>query len=178
MRVFLGIELPEDVKQSLQSLPKQPSEARWQTNEQLHLTLNFIGEVDNDTLETLRHRLQSPPLEPVSLRLKGVNVFGSPKHPKALWAMVEPAALLQHWHHTLRDRLEAVGLEQDDRDFQPHVTLARFGRKAVSVEEFLKANEEYLSPSFTAEKLCLFASHLSDEGARYEVIERFPVGTL
>lgn len=178
MRVFLGIELPDEVKRSLLSLPRESIEARWQTAEQLHLTLNFIGEVDDAMLATLCQRLQSPPLEPVSLRLKEVDVFGSADHPKALWARVEPAALLQHWHHTLRDRLEAIGLEQDERDFQPHVTLARFGRKAVSVEDFLKANEEYLSPNFTVDQLCLFESHTSDKGARYEVIERFPVGTL
>lgn len=178
MRVFLGIELPDEVKQSLLSLPDRSIEARWQTAEQLHLTTNFIGEVDEETLDVIRERLHSPPLEPVTLWLKGVDVFGSSRKPKALWAGAEPDALLEHWHHTLKDRLEAIGLEQEERDFQPHVTLARFGRNPGSVKDFLKANEEYTSPHFTADQLCLFASHTRNDGARYEVVERFPVGSL
>lgn len=174
MRLFLGLELPEPVKVDALSLRRPWPGARWQRPEQLHLTLHFLGEVACGELTRLCDALEAPPLSPCRLMLSGVGVFGSPDRPRVLWAGVDPEAPLHTWHRVLGERLAAQGFPLEARPYHPHLTLARFGGRPVSVDAFLQAHADFTSSPFDVDTLTLFASHLSSGGARYEVIERFP----
>ena len=87
MRLFAGIALPDDVAQSLAALQAGVPGARWQTREQLHLTLRFIGEADGRAATAIDDALTTISAPAFSLELKGVGSFGG-RRPHALWAGV------------------------------------------------------------------------------------------
>src|SRR6266567_1032500 len=123
-RIFTGLELPSNVTQSLATLRGGLPGARWIDPEDYHVTLRFIGDVD-DTLArevaSLLGKVSRPPLE---LRLDGLSSFGGRRPRAVIAALAQTPALmeLQAEHERLMQR---VGLEPEGRKFTPHVTLAR-----------------------------------------------------
>lgn len=173
MRLFLGLELPEAVKTEALKLRCHWPGARWQSAEQLHLTLHFLGEVHERSIECLDSSFLNLSLSPINVRLQGVGVFGKPSQPRALWAGVEPEALLHRWYRALGDRLDRAGFVLAERPYQPHVTLARFDRHTAPADNFLREHRQFYSSSFSVVSIALFASHLSHDGARYKVVRRY-----
>lgn len=171
-RVFLGLDLPEDVKQAVAPLCAGLPDCRWVTPDNFHITLSFLGETDEGTLEDLDRRLSDISVSPFTLSLKGCGVFETSREPKTLWLGVagalEPLKRLQT---KCLLACEAVGLRPERRKFKPHMTLARF-RKAPQnrLVDFLQAHEGFESPSFEVAGFQLFQSHLSRKGADYEVL--------
>jgi len=166
MRLFTAIALPDAVAESLLKLQHGVPGARWQTREQLHLTLRFIGETDgretdiDDALATV-----AAPAFP--LRLKGVGSFGG-KTPRDLWAGVEASAPLEHLNRKIESALQRIGLEPEKRKFTPHVTLARLkGTRSGAVMDFLADHALYACEPFPVEGFILFSSKLTSDGAIY-----------
>ncbi len=98
--------------------------ARWQTREQMHLTLRFIGEVDGSDANAIDDALSSIRASKFTLQLKSAGAFGS-KIPRALWAGIAPNEALTHLQRKIETALQRIGLEAEQRKFVPHVTLAR-----------------------------------------------------
>ena len=177
LRLFVGVELPDPVKQALVLAQGGVEGARWQTAEQLHLTLRFIGNVDRRVAEDVRDALARVAFAPFQVALAGVGLFGKPRSPRALYAgVVDPQPL-----KALRDRIEQAlvrsGLEPERRKYKPHVTLARFaGRRPGRLESYLASHAGLTAKPFTLTRFALFSSHLSHNGARYEVIDGYPAG--
>lgn len=176
VRVFLGLTLPPSVVASLEPLQRGLPGVRWQGAEQLHVTLRFLGELEPERLPALSRALADVSMTPFELALLGVGCFGSAQRPRVLWAGVEPEATLQRLHEAVNERLAAFdGLVEPD-PFRPHVTLARPGRRPPSAEEWLRRWRDYHSFPFLVKDFALFESRLSQEGARYTVLERFALG--
>lgn len=172
-RLFVGLELPERIKQQLLAIQRPISGARWQSAEQLHLTLRFLGNVEDPVAALIESTLATLKLHPFALAVKGVDCFGDPQHPRNLWAGVQPESPVKMLHDELNRRFETIGFAPERRPFKPHVTLSRFGRQAGSAEALLAAERELVSPVFVVEQLSLFESHQDHQGARYQVIGRY-----
>ena len=175
LRLFVGVELPDPVKQTLLLAQGGVEGARWQTAEQLHLTLRFIGNVDRRAAEDARDALAQVAFAPFEVAIAGVGLFGKSRAPRVLYAdVVDPQPL-----KALRDRIEQAlvrsGLEPERRKYKPHVTLARFsGRRPGRLETYLASHGGLAASPFTMTRFALFSSHLSHNGARYEVIDGYP----
>lgn len=168
IRLFVGIALPERVQHELAGLCAGVPQARWVTPESMHLTLRFVGEVDEGVAHDIHDSLAAVHAPGFALELAGVGVFGSDRHPAALWVGVERAPELTH----LRDKVESAvvraGLPPEPRKFAPHVTLARF-REAPGTRlgDFLARHALFRLPPITVDRFTLFSSHLGRTGASY-----------
>lgn len=174
-RLFVGLEIPESIKQHVGAMCHGVPGARWQTDEQLHVTLRFIGEVDPPKAADIDAALRSIQAPQFSVRLKGTGIFGEAKKPRALWAGMEPESALQHLRDKVESALVCCGVEPEKRKFKPHLTLARFKERPRRLAQFLTANNDFASEYFAVEDFVLFESHLSHTGAQYEVKARYPL---
>jgi 2'-5' RNA ligase len=167
MRLFVAHALPDDVAQSLQRLQTGVPGARWQTREQLHLTLRFIGEADGRELNAIHDALSGIEAPAFSLSLHGVGQFGG-KRPSALWAGIRPNEALLHLQRKIETALQRVGQPAERQRFTPHVTLARLrGTQPGHVMDYLTDHALYCSQPFPAGAFILYSSLLTSDGSIY-----------
>ena len=173
-RLFVGLEIPEPFCTELM-LPRSGVEnARWQRDDQLHLTLAFIGDVSNRIAVDVEAELSRLSLPPLGLALSGVGFFGKPSQPKALWAGVSPPAPLTQLHEKISYAMGRIGAPVDPRRFLPHITLARFRRGVPArIGDWLSRNENLSSMPVPITHFSLFSSHLTEERAHYRVEARY-----
>lgn len=174
MRLFVGIELPEAIRSALSAVMGGVDGARWQTTEQLHLTLRFIGNLPEDTARDIDLALQQVRVDPMDIQIKGVGVFGTERKPRALWAGVTPGAPLDQLHQRIESALVRSGLPPEPRKFKAHVTLARFKTRPGRLGRFLSLHDGLESPPWEARNFTLFRSHLARTGAIYEPLAQYP----
>jgi RNA 2',3'-cyclic 3'-phosphodiesterase len=172
-RLFVAIRPPEAIRDLLVDTMDVSSDFRWQSDEQLHLTLRFIGEVDrplaNDLADGLG-RIRSAPLE---LRIAGLGRFEQ-RNSGAIWAGVEPKAQLAALAAKVERICQLAGLEPERRAFHPHITLARWkGRRTRELQAFLERSGSLSSRPFIVSEFILFESRLSRHGAHYEEVTRY-----
>lgn len=173
-RLFIGLELPELLKSQLVWPRSGVEGARWQRDDQLHLTLAFVGDVSNKIAEDVDAQLASMTMIPFELELSGVGFFGKPAQPKALWAGVRDQAPIRHLHEKVSYAMERIGVDVDQRRFLPHVTLARFRRGAQArIGDWLSENERLSSETVWVNHFTLFSSHLTCERAHYDIERRY-----
>ncbi|MFD1611097.1 RNA 2',3'-cyclic phosphodiesterase [Sphingomonas tabacisoli] len=172
-RLFVAIRPPADIRSRLLGLMQGVKGARWQDDEQLHITLRFIGEVDGRQAEDAAAVLDSVRASPVSVAVAGVGSFGSRGRTNAIWAGVRPHEPLAHLHRKIDQALVRTGLEPERRAYLPHITLARFGRESGGVEAFLADHAGLASPPFEIAAFGLYESHLGHEGASYALVQRY-----
>ncbi len=174
VRLFVGLELSQDIKSALNFARSGVEGARWQTDDQLHITLAFLGEIDPGMVSHVENALSRITFEPFDLRLAGVNMFGTQQHPKTLWAGVEIEENLRLLHNKIRRALACIDIETDNRRYKPHVTLARFSRGAEAhITNWLSDNSLLKTPLQKVGYFSLFSSHLTAEGPQYLVEARF-----
>ncbi len=173
-RLFTGVEIPPDIGQALSGLRGGLPGARWIDPENYHLTLRFIGDVDDVTAHEVASMLDRVKRGAFELRLDGVSSFGGRK-PRAMVARIEaPQALLdvQAEHERLMQR---IGLEPDGRKYIPHVTLARLRDSTSSqVAEYLAARGLFRTSAFKVSRFVLFSSRASTGGGPYIVEAAYP----
>jgi len=174
-RIFTGFELPLDVSQSLAMLRGGLPGARWIDPDDYHVTLRFIGDVDEAVAREVAFMLGKVSRPPLELRLDGLSSFGG-KRPRAVIATLAhtPALMeLQAEHERLMQR---VGLEPEGRKFTPHVTLARLrDSSSRQVADYL-ATRPFLAPlSFRVTRFVLFSARASVGGGPYVVEAAYPL---
>ena len=175
-RLFVAIRPPEPIRDLLVDAMDQSADFRWQDDEQLHITLRFVGEVERPAADDLADALgliRAPPLE---LRIAGVGRFEQ-RNSGALWAGVEPKPPLAALAATVERACQSIGLAPERRAFHPHITLARWkGRRTREVHGFLERRAGLASPPFAVDRFILFESRLSRHGAHYEEVAAYPLG--
>lgn len=175
MRLFIAIAIPDAVAMSLTMIQSGVSGARWQTREQMHLTLRFIGEVDGRDAAAIDDALAVISAPALSLQLKGVGEFGGNK-PRALWAGVIPHEALLHLQRKIETAMQRIGLEAEPRKFTPHVTLARLRSTPPGiVMDYLVDHALYASVTFEVREFILYESHLGPNGSLYVPQRHYPL---
>ena len=177
MRLFVGLAVDEAVKETLERLTlrlrAKDDGLRWSTRDQWHVTLVFLGDVDDAARTRLVRELAGVRQPALTLRMKQLGVF---ERVGILHAEVEVSAELLRLYEGVASAVRQVGLEVEDRPYRAHVTLARSrnreGRKAI---ERLRrsAEQQRLSARWEAEEFLLYESQLSPSGSKYVVRERF-----
>jgi 2'-5' RNA ligase len=177
-RLFVGIRPPAPVCERLLALMGGVSGARWQNEDQLHLTLRFIGEVDRHLAQDVHAALGSVHHPSFELSLSGIGAFDRRSEPTVLWVGVTPADPVKALQKKVEQALARVGLEPERRAFHPHITLARLPRGAGTIQPLLEASGGVSGPAFEVADFCLFESRLTAQGAVYAILERFPLSGL
>lgn len=184
MRLFVALDFPDEVRRNLAELIARLKPtcrgARWVRPESMHLTLKFIGHAvkDEETqkladLRTALAKIRSD--GPVKLRFHGVGFFPNERRPRVVWCGVEASPNLARIAADVDRALEPLGIPRENRDYVPHLTLARIEPPRDS-EPLVRAAEEMKSSDFGAAcetKFYLFESKLKHSGAEYQKIEAF-----
>lgn len=178
-RLFVALRPPAAIRAKLSAAMGDVPHARWQDDEQLHLTLRFIGEVDRPQAEDLAAALGRVRVERFTVAIAGVGRFEKGGRTNAIWAGVAPREPLADLHARVDRALVQAGIEPDRRAYLPHITLARLSRAAgvePAIDRFLADRAALSSAPFAIDALLLYESRLGREGARYEAIARYPLG--
>ena len=177
MRLFVALGLPELVAQSLLLLEGGVPGARWQTRDQLHLTLRFIGEVDGRQAADIDDALAAIRTPGFTLELHGVGTFGK-RDPRQLWAGVRGNDALTHLQKKIETAMQRIGLAPEPRKFTPHVTLARLkSPRRDKLSEYLHGHALYASAPFAVSAFCLYESTLTPNGSLYTVAREYALET-
>ncbi len=168
VRLFVGLELDPQLIGDIADARGGVESAHWQRDNQLHLTLAFIGDASRKAKREIEDALARIRFEPFEMTLSGVGMFGKPKQPKVLWAGVENKYPLMHLHEKIAAAMDQIDVEIDRRKFKPHVTLARFRRGASArVGDWLTENERLSTGPMFADRFTLFSSERTSEGSFY-----------
>lgn len=175
IRLFTAVELPEQIRLRLSMLQAGVPGARWSPRENLHLTLRFIGEVNEATARDIDDVLATIDGKPFTLTLKGVGEFGR-KDGRALWAGVDNSEPLRHLAAKIESALQRMGLAAETRKFTPHVTLARLrDTPMTNIQQYLSDYALFDSGPFDVDRFTLFSSVQTPKGSLYRAENVYPL---
>ena len=174
-RLFVAIRPPEPIRDVLIDAMDDSADFRWQEDEQLHLTLRFIGEVERPMANDLADALARIRAHPLEIQIAGVGRFEQ-RNSGALWAGVEPRGPVAALAAKVERVCQAMGLKPEGRAFHPHITIARWkGRRRHEVKSYLERAGGLSSKPFRIDAFGLFESRLSRHGAHYEEVASYPL---
>jgi 2'-5' RNA ligase len=174
MRLFIAIELPDDVKRELGGLWMDIPGVRRVPTEQIHLTLAFLGEVEESAAERLAGELSRIQLPGFHLCFSGPGCFPDRRRPRVLWIGLEPHLRLRRLASGVHEAVLACGIPQEERPFSPHITLARLSLPPPRmVDAYLDRNKTLNLPPFPVHEFTLFRSRLTPQGALHTPLRSF-----
>ncbi len=174
-RLFTGVEIPSAIGQALSMLRGGLPGARWIDPENYHLTLRFIGDVDEMTAREIADVLGRVQRGPFDLHMEGLSSFGGRK-PRAVVAQAASSPPLTEIQAEQERLMQRIGLEPEGRKFMPHVTLARLrDSSSRQVAEYLAARGFFRTAQFRVSRFVLFSSRASVGGGPYVVEEAYPL---
>lgn len=175
-RLFVALRPPPAIRDLLAAVQGGVPHARWQDDDQLHLTLRYIGEVDRPVAEDIAVALGRIRAAAPAIALSGVGAFDKQGRVDTLWAGVAPRDALAALHKKADQALVRIGLEPERRAYLPHITLARLPRSAgdgPAIEQWRARHAALASDPFTLDALILYESRLGRDGASYDAVARF-----
>jgi 2'-5' RNA ligase len=175
-RIFTGLEIPADIGRELSMLRGGLPGARWIDPENYHVTLRFIGDVDDRVAHEVASVLGMVRRAALALRFEALSSFGG-RRPRALVATLAPTQTLMDLQAEHERLMRRVGLDAEGRKFMPHVTLARLrDSSSRQVADYLSARTLMGMMSFTVARFVLFSSRNSVGGGPYIVEAAYPLG--
>ena len=184
MRLFVALEIPSTVRENLASLLNSfraiTKEPRWVRAENLHVTLKFLGEVEEEKLAAVRTALAGIRSEQaVALEFRGLGFFPNEKHPRVFWAGMEAPPNLKTLAADIEGAVEKLGISREKREFSPHLTLARFERPRLPdpLRQAIAENARRDLGSLRTNEFHLIQSKLKPSGAEYTTLASFRFAT-
>jgi 2'-5' RNA ligase len=187
IRAFLALEISDEARQGVENLAEQvrkgaqftPARPSWTRPESMHLTLKFLGQIEEGFVERVAQRLEPAcaALAPFEYGVRGLGVFPSHRRPRVVWIGVTKAAEeLRRLHAVVEEQLAGLGVPRDQREFHPHLTLARLKSLtgAAALMKIVSTHGRQWCGQSRAERLVFFKSQLDPEGAIYTRLREFP----
>lgn len=174
-RLFTGLEIPTTLANELSMLRGGIPGARWIDPENYHVTLRFIGDIDDALAGDIASLLGQIRRKAFDIRLDGLSSFGGRK-PRAVVASIAPSPLMMELQAEHERLMQRVGLEPESRKFTPHVTLARLrDSSSQEVAEYLSSRAGFRAAPFPVSRFVLFSSRRSVGGGPYVAEETYPL---
>ena len=175
-RLFTGLEIPPAIAAELAGCRGGLPGARWVEPANYHITVRFIGDIDDATARDLIEALaEARPRNPIPVALDGLAAFGGGK-PRSVHARAKATPALADLHAEQERLVARVGLAPEGRKFKPHMTLARLkGASAADVARWL-AERPFPPLTFTAGRVVLYSSRASVGGGPYAIEAAYPFG--
>ena len=181
-RLFIAVELPLSIRQKVrshidhlrQAVPD--AQASWTREENLHLTLKFLGDTPVTKVEALAQAIQNAAIRvsPFGIVVGGCGAFPPHGHPRVLWIGIDdPSGRLALLHQGLEAECDQAGLTREERPFHPHLTIARL-RKPQGSRHLAQTHRElgFDGETVVVSDLALIKSELRSEGSRHTVVVR------
>ena len=187
MRTFIAIELPREIKDILAGIQEELRQARadvkWVNPENIHLTLKFLGEIEQDLVKQINALLENIAQENSCFRLylSGLGAFPKLRYPRVIWISAASDQPVIDIANDLERRLVKIGLPAESRRFSTHITLGRVrsGKNQKALVQAIESLNKNLSsspqPEFKVLQLTLFKSTLTPQGPIYEALSTHPL---
>jgi 2'-5' RNA ligase len=189
MRAFIAIELPQEIKDSLAYLQEQlkasQADVKWVQPQNIHLTLKFLGEIDDKKLDKIIRILAEVTKDKNSfyIRISSLGAFPKINSPRVIWVGIDKGDLeTKQIAKELEEKITKIGIPREERPFSSHITVGRvrsgLNRERLvqnldnSVNNFGKDNRE-----FQVTKITLFKSTLTPKGPIYEALKEVNLRT-
>jgi len=186
IRAFLAIEPPENILQEISRLQENlkreiSGRLSWTRPQGQHLTLKFFGDISRDDIYSISTAVQKRVVaeQKLNLKIEKLGVFPDTRRPRVLWCGITgDVERLINLQKKLDSDFATIGFPAEDRSFKAHLTLARIKdpRDITGMSEALKKYDSFKAGEFTADKLFLFQSNLSPQGAVYTKLAEFALG--
>jgi len=185
VRAFIAIAVPESVLKSCQDIMAQLRglnlQGRFAKTQSIHLTLQFLGNIEEDQIVGIAQVLKQAGREiaPFDLEVRGLGVFPQLSNPRVVWIGVEPVDGLMKLQSKIQQGLEPLGFPKENRDFHPHLTLLRLKsrRNLGPLTEYLQAEGPHQQAGvIQIEQIHLYQSILKPQGAEYRQLLTFGLG--
>ena len=176
IRLFTAIEIPEDIREELSHLKSSIENARWLSPKNYHLTLTFIGDIDETQVERIDTSLLKLSEPNFSLEITETGFFGHKKDPRILWAGIKHNESLNHLKNKVDVALDHAKIDFEHRHYTPHITLARMkNANPAEIGSFMEEYNLFHSRKIEVNRFALYQSHLTNHGSQYEVIKTYPL---
>ena len=174
-RLFTGLEVPQDITRQLELLRGGIPNARWIDPQDYHITLRFIGDIDEATARHIAELLCEVHLPAFTLKLAGIDWFGGAR-PHSVHARVLPSKELNALQQAHERVCQMAGLKPENRRFIPHVTLARCkGAPLAAVRAYASAHGLFSAGPFAVNRFVLYSARPSRGGGPYVVEQAYPL---
>lgn len=180
MRAFISISIDEIIKKEIHLLLKRYStfsdSVKWTKLDNIHITLKFIGEINEDVANILSHQLRQIASQhnPFILTVRGVGGFPTLKTARIIWIGLQKSEPLIALHKDIESLCSSVGIKRDDKGFSPHITIARVKDKIPkALYDAIMENQDKQLGLLEVKELFLMKSVLKPEGAEYSVFGRY-----
>jgi 2'-5' RNA ligase len=180
VRLFVAIQIPEDIRSTIASLLQEfhtiAPQIKWIRANNLHITLKFLGETEPRRLSPIQESLASIHTKnPVAMDFSGLGFFPNTKRPNILWVGIQSSPNLQTVVAEIENQMHGLGYPKEDRVFTPHLTLARLDKAALakSLTDAIAHNTLRQFGNFTARQFHLIESKLKSTGAEYTTVQSF-----
>lgn len=175
-RLFVAIDLPENIQERLSTLCCGLPGARWIKPEQMHLTLRFIGDVDSSVFQDVQEALLDVRSEKFFMQLEGVGFFPPRGKPRVVWVGIKKNEKLIKLRNRIETALVQAGLEPEGRKYSPHITLARLkNTPSIKVGDFLTHHGMFTTLEFQISEFFLYSSVLNSKGAKHYIEADYPL---
>ncbi len=183
MRTFIAVALDPPIRRNLavvqRRLEQVAANVKWVEEENIHLTLKFLGPVDERALYDVCRSVQQVAAEhePFEMTVEGLGAFPHQRRPRVLWAGVSAgsAELVELAEH-IDLALERLGWGREQRRFTPHITIGRFRRASTDMEPALADYEQWQAGTQYVSRIEVMESELSGSGPRYSVLSHAELG--
>jgi 2'-5' RNA ligase len=176
LRLFVALPLPDGVIARLAVMCRGIPGARWVEPANMHITLRFIGEVEEPVAEEINFNLSHVEVPAFDLELRGLDTFGQGFRARALWVGVPAAPALAHLQHKVESAVVRAGLPPEGRKFTPHVNIARLAKpEAGRLQSFIEGNNLFRAGPFAVDGFTLFESQTGNGGPVYTALEDYPL---
>jgi 2'-5' RNA ligase len=185
IRSFLAIELPRTIRKKIEEvqgdLRSTHADVRWVNPEKIHLTLKFFGNIEESRIDLLLKSIEEPIRNtlPFSLKVRGVGAFPHLKNPRVIWiGLVNGREVLISFQKQIETQLEKIGIQPEDRPFNPHLTLGRMksSRGKVELAGKMEKHKEEEFGDFQVERVVLFKSDLRPTGPIHTPLRDMKLG--
>lgn len=177
-RLFTALEIPREIGQSLAMLRGGLPGGRWIEPDNYHLTLRFIGDIDDAMAREIAYMLGQVRRTAFTLQLSGLQSFGG-KRPRAVVATAAPSQPLVELQAEQERLIRRVGLAPEVRKFTPHVTVARLrDSSSRQVADYLAVRQPFRTAAFPVSRFVLYSSRASVGGGPYVVEAEYPLKAL
>lgn len=175
-RIFFGIRPPKDIVTQVQDLSEALEGVHWQKEEQLHITVCYVGDVSGWQLERIVSGLDYLDVNPFYVSLEGVNWFDGGEGIAHLWAGVEPDSSMRLLHSEVRDKLRSFDVDVEHQLYLPHLTVARLDRSFLdTMSEYVERRSSFHSDAFAVGEVWLCESSPDRYGSGYRYLKAFPL---
>lgn len=175
-RLFVALDLPENIQERLSSLCCGLPGARWLEPDHMHLTLRFIGDVHSSLFRDVAEALTEVRSETFLLQLEGIGFFPPRGKPRVVWVGIRKNEQLVQLRNRIESVLAQAGLQPEGRKYSPHITLARLKNTPSSkVASYLSHNGMFVTEEFQAKEFLLYSSVLNSKGAKHYIEAEYPL---